>query len=67
MPNGATVSCPSCTTSFGLEDGSQEIHHHLCEGCGRTLVAIWTDTMLLVNFSEWGGKPTLPHERYISN
>jgi hypothetical protein len=64
MANGATISCPKCVTVHELEEGSAEVHHKVCEGCGKTLVIIWTDSMLLVNFSEWAGEPTREHEQY---
>jgi hypothetical protein len=66
MANGPIVSCPNCVTAYELEDGSAEVRHQVCEGCGHTLVIVWTDTMLLVNFSEWNGEPTTERERYSS-
>lgn len=59
---GPTVSCPACCTTYQLYDGNGEVTHQVCTGCGRTLVIVWTDSMLLVNFSEWNGEPTLKHE-----
>lgn len=55
-PREFTVPCPGCATGHAVAEGGPETTHVKCPGCSRLLVIVWTDTALLVTFSEWAGR-----------
>jgi hypothetical protein len=58
-----TVPCPGCEAELTLVESQPEIVHERCEGCGRLLVVLWTDTALTITFSEWAGKASEESDR----
>jgi hypothetical protein len=55
-PRTWTAPCPGCGSRLEIEDGSAEVSHEDCPGCGRHLVRVWTDTVFMITFSEWAGQ-----------
>jgi hypothetical protein len=58
MLNTPIVTCPECMAAYELENGSEEVRHLVCVECDKTLVIVWTDTMLLAHIAEWSGQPS---------
>jgi hypothetical protein len=55
-PTTWTAPCPGCGSALIVEDGSSEVIHEDCAGCGRRLIRVWTDTVFVITFSEWAGQ-----------